>query len=246
MRDIGIIITSGIKNNINYKIHMTVYIIVTMMLVFAIVAAFAILAISPEMEKEIPDRARMELFLGIIMYVTSILFMGINLNAFAFLTMTKEKSRGNIESLLATPLSAGSIWLAKSIAVFIPGFVIGEILTFIVMIIINYMYFVPRLGFLINPWIAVSSFIAVPLIFLGLSMLSHLVGLTGKPASGNVIVQIFLPVFSSLMINLAVHNVLEINSWSFTAVNLGTAAVMAIIMVSLKNRLTKERIVLSD
>ena len=51
------------------------------------------------------------------------------MNVFAFQSMTKEKSRGNIESLLATPVSVKNIWVAKSLAVFIPGMVLGEILT---------------------------------------------------------------------------------------------------------------------
>jgi len=159
--------------------------------------------------------------------------------------MTREKSRGIIESLLATPLNVKDIWIAKSLAVFLPGLVLGEVFAFIALMAINYIYFVPRIGFLITPWIAVSSFVAVPLIYLCLSLLVHLIGLTGKLATGNVIVQVFLPVFAALMINLVIRHILDATSWSFTLINLGIAVAVGVVVILLQPRLTKERIVLS-
>ncbi|OGF99952.1 hypothetical protein A2Y99_02525 [Candidatus Gottesmanbacteria bacterium RBG_13_37_7] len=101
------------------------------------------------------------------------------------------------------------------------------------------------MGFLITPWMAISSFVAVPLIYLCLSLLVHLVGLTGKPATGNVIVQVFLPIIMTLMINLMIHHILDAVSWLFTLANLGIAAAIGIIVIFLQPRLTRERIVLS-
>ncbi len=158
--------------------------------------------------------------------------------------MTREKSRGNIESLMATPLDVKDIWIAKSLAVFMPGMIIGEILTLAALLAVNYIYFVPRVGFIFTQWMALSSFLAVPLIYLSLSLLVHLIGLTGKPATGNVVAQIFLPVSLTLMINLLIRNILDA-SWPFTLVNFGIAVVMAVIVIILKSRITKERIVLS-
>lgn len=246
MKDMGLIIKTGIKNNIHLKAPLIVYILVTLICVVGITVIFSVITISPETDKQIPDRSVLELFLGLIMYSTCTIGMGVYLNAFAFQSITREKTRGIIESLLATPLKLNTIWAGKSIAIFIPGMLLGEILTVIVMIAVNYIYFIPGIGFLLNPWTAVNSFIIVPFIFLGLSLLSYLVGLTGRPASGNIIVQIFLPVIITLMINLSVHHILEITSWSFAAANMGVAAVIAIIIVCLKHRLTKERMVLSS
>jgi hypothetical protein len=47
------------------------------------------------------------------------------------------------------------------------------------------------------------------------------------------------------MINLAVRNILDITSWSFTLANLGIAAAIIIPIIFLQPRLTRERIVLS-
>ncbi|MBC8387821.1 MAG: hypothetical protein H8E13_07210 [Actinobacteria bacterium] len=245
MKDTNLLIITSIRNNLRSKITLIVYIAVVIICVLGIAIAFCLFFIAPAMDVELPDRSELELYLGLIMYTTCFIGLGVNLNAFAFQSMTREKSRGNIESLLATPLKVKDIWIAKSLAVFVPGLVLGEILTLIVLIAINYIYFVPKIGFLFTPWIAMSSLITVPLIYLCLSLLVHLIGLTGKPATGNIIVQVFLPIIITLMINIIVRHILDITSWPFTLVNLGIAAAIAITIIFLRSRLTRERIVLS-
>ena len=245
MKDIGLIIIISVRNNLRLKSVTIVFIILTLMLVAGLALFFCLLLIAPAMDAALPDRANLELYLGLVMYTTCLMGLGINLNVFAFQSMTREKARGNIESLLATPLKVKDIWIAKSLAVFMPGLVLGEILTLIALIAINYIYFVPRIGFLFTPWIAVSSFLAVPLIYLCLSLFAHLIGLTSKPANGNVIVQVFLPIIMTLMINLMLHHILDAASWLFTVANLGIAAAIAITVIFLLPRLTRERIVLS-
>jgi ABC-2 type transport system permease protein len=245
MKNISLVIISSISNNLKSKALTVVFISVTLMIVAGLALFFCLLLISPAIKVESPDRALLEIYLSLIMYTTCIVCLGININIFAFQSMTREKSRGNIESLLATPLSAKGIWAAKSLAVFIPGLVLGEVLTFAAMLAVNYIYFVPKIGFIYTPWIGLSSFLAIPLIYLCLSLLVHLVGLTGKPATGNVIAQIFLPIVLTLMINLVLRNVLNAVSWQFTLANIGLAVIIAIIILFLRPRLTRERIVLS-
>jgi ABC-type Na+ efflux pump permease subunit len=245
MREISLITINSIRNNLKSKALTVVFVCITLMIVAGLTLFFCLLLITPAMDTSVPDRTQLELYLSLIMYTTCLICLGINLNVFAFQSMTREKSRGNIESLLATPLKVKDIWIAKSLAVFIPGLVLGDVLTLITLVAVNYIYFVPRIGFLFTPWIAVSSFLAAPLIYLCLSLLAHLIGLTGKPANGNVIVQIFLPVIMTLMINLVLHNVLNAASWTFTAVNLALAAIIIIIIIFFLSRLTRERVVLS-
>jgi ABC-2 type transport system permease protein len=245
MKDIGLILAATIKNNLRSKVVNLVVLSVVILCVAGLVITFCLVLIAPAMNTTAPDKANLVSYLSMIMCVTCLLGLGVNMNASAFQTMTREKSRGNIESLLATPLEPGDIWIAKSLAVFVPGLILGEVLTVIVMLIINYVYFIPETGFLINPWMVISNFVAVPLVYLGLSLAVHLVGLTGKPATGNVIVQIFLPVFVALTINLVVRSVLDAGSWIFTLINFGAAAVLGIVILLLRPRLAKERIVLS-
>jgi len=197
------------------------------------------------MKKELPDRNNLELYLGLIVYTSCYIGVGINLNVFSYMPLTREKTRGNIESLLATPLRVKEIWLAKSLAIFLPGLVLGEILTLITLIAVNIIYIVPKLNFLITPWIVICSFVAVPLIYFFISLLVHLIGLTGRPMTANVINIFFLNIIAALMINLAAHRILDLTSWSFTAANLGIAVVVGLIIILLQSRLNKEKIVLS-
>jgi ABC-2 type transport system permease protein len=245
MKKISLVIISSISNNLKSKALTVVFISVTLMIVAGLALFFCLLLIGPAIKAESPDWSLLELYLSLIMYTTSIICMGINMNIFAFQSMTREKSRGNLESLLATPLTAKDIWAAKSLSVFIPGLVLGEVLTFAALMTVNYIYFVPKTGFIFTLWIGLSSFLAVPLVYLCLSLLVHLVGLSGKPATGNIIAQIFLPVVLALMINLILRKVLDAASWPFTLANFGLAAVIAIIIIFLQPRLTRERIVLS-
>ena len=122
----------------------------------------------------------------------------------------------------------------------------GEILTLITLITVNYIYFVPSIGFIFTPWIAVNGFIVAPVVYLCLGLLAYLVGLTGKPATGNIIAQIFLPVMINIMIQITLRtDILNSASWSFAAANIGLALLIIIIIFFLQPRLTKEKIVLS-
>ena len=141
MRDIILITISSIRNNLKSKALTIVFVSVTLMIVAGLTLFFCLLLISPAMDAPVPDRTQLELYLSLIMYTTCLICLGISLNVFAFQSMTREKYRGNIESLMATPLGVKDIWIAKSLAVFIPGIVLGEILTLAALLAVNYIYF---------------------------------------------------------------------------------------------------------
>jgi len=246
MSNTGTIINSSIKNNLNSKTLTVAFIGMSIMLAAGLVIFLSLMLIKPLVEAGSPERSDLELYLTLVTYTTCIICLGISLNVFAFQSMTREKARGNIESLLATPLKIKDIWIAKSLAIFLPGLVLGVVLGVIVMVAINYIYFVPVAGFIFTPWIAITCFLAAPLIYLCLSLLTHLVGLFNKTANGNIIAQISLPVIIALMINLMLHHVVDAASWSFTLLNLGLALLIFIVTLVLLPRLGVERVVLSQ
>jgi ABC-type Na+ efflux pump permease subunit len=246
MSNTGTIINSSIKNNLNSKTLTVAFIGMSIMLAAGLVIFLSLMLIKPLVEAGPPERSDLELYLTLVTYTTCIICLGISLNVFAFQSMTREKARGNIESLLATPLKIKDIWIAKSLAIFLPGLVLGVVLGVIVMVAINYIYFVPVAGFIFTPWIAITCFLAAPLIYLCLSLLTHLVGLFNKTANGNIIAQISLPVIIALMINLMLHHVVDAASWSFTLLNLGLALLIFIVTLVLLPRLGVERVVLSQ
>jgi hypothetical protein len=246
MKNIVLLTIAGLKDNLRLKTTSILYILITIMLLVALAVFLVIFLIAPELNSYRPNIAKLELYLGLIMYSASVLGLGVYLNSMGYTSMIREKSRGNIQSLLATTLNIKDIWLGKSIAVFIPGFILGELLTLITLITINYIYFVPTVGFLFNPWIAVSCFFAVPLIYFCLGLLVNLIGLRGKPANAMLTAQVFLPLLLSGMINLLLRsNILDGTSWSFTIANIGIAAIITIIVIFYQLCLSKEKIVLS-
>jgi hypothetical protein len=245
MRDIVLIAATTIRNNLRLKAVIAVAFAVVVICAISLVVAFCILAIAPAMKAETPDRRTLEMFLSVVVYSACLVGLGVNMNVFVFQSLTREKSRGNITALLATPLETSQVWIGKSLGIFLPGLVLGEVLGATSLVAVNYIYFVPRIGFLINGWMIISSLVAVPLIYVSLSLLVHIIGLTGKPATGNAIVQVFLPVFASAMINLGVRDVLDSSSWSFAAANLGLAVVIGGVVILLRPRLTRETIILS-
>jgi len=245
MSEIVLVTLSSIKNNLKLKTVAIAFAGVTLICALGLILAMSLILIAPETEKAAPDLSLLELYLGVVLYAVSLICVGVYMNSFAFQSMTREKSRGNIDALLATPLRVKSVWIAKSLAVFLPGFIVGVIVTVITLVALNYLYFVPLNGFQANPWMLVSSLVGVPLIYLFLSLLVHLVGLTGRPSSGNVIVQIFLPVFTAMMINLMVRSVLDPGSWLFLVINLGIAALIGVIVLVLRPGVTAEKMVLS-
>jgi ABC-type transport system involved in multi-copper enzyme maturation permease subunit len=246
MKNISTLINTNIKNNFNAKTVAVIWYGFAILLVVAMIALFGILLIAPELDKISPDKTKLDIYLSVILFSASLLGLGINLNALGFSSMVKEKSRGNIQSLLATPLKLKEIWLGKSLAIFISGLILCELLTLITLIAVNYIYFVPTIGFLFNPWIAVNCFIVFPALYLCLGLLVYLIGLTGKPTNANIIALVFLPLFVNIVIQLPLRsNFMDFTSWPFTLVNIGITLVIAIIVVILQSRISKEKVVLS-
>ena len=83
MRDIGLIITTSIRNDLRLKIRTIVCVGVVLICVIGIALAFCLFFIAPAMEAELPDRSKLELYLSLIMYTTCLIGVGVNLNAFA-------------------------------------------------------------------------------------------------------------------------------------------------------------------
>jgi ABC-type Na+ efflux pump permease subunit len=245
MRNIGPLLITSIRNNFRSKGAVFVWITLSLMLSIILATAGCLFLLAPAVEAKVPDRGAVGRYLSLIVYFACLMGVGLALNVFTAQPLVKEKAQRTIESLLATPLKVKDIWLAKSLAVFLPGLLVGEVLALIALIAVNYIYIVPKMGFLITPWMAISSFVAVPAMYFSLGLLVYLVGLAGDAIAGNVIAQVFLSGIAALMINLGARNVLDPTLSLFTWVNLLIAAVLGIVVLALHPLLTKERIVLS-
>ncbi len=245
MSNIWLVTAAGFKNAFRMKTGMMILIGVTLICVVGIALLMCILLIAPEMASAVPDRSVLEAHLSVILYSSSLISIGVALNSLVFQTMVREQARGNLAALMATPLKVFDIWLGKSLALFIPGLIIAIVLTVLNLIIINVIYFLPGIGFVCNWQMLVSSLVIVPVMYLFFGMFVQLIGFTTKPVTGNIIAQVFLPVMANLMLQLAIRNVININSWQFMVINLGIAVILGVIVLSMKARLTPERVILA-
>jgi ABC-type Na+ efflux pump permease subunit len=245
MNNIRLVMKAAISNNLRRRDVLIVCAGVVFICVIGVAAIFTTQFIHPQVIAVAPDRLVLENFLGLILFTTSIISIGVYASVFSFQSIVREKSRGNIQALLATPLAPGDIWLGKSLAAFLPGLMLAELMTLAVFLIINTIYIIPEVGLIVTPWMVISSFIAVPLVYFTLTLLVHVVGLTSKPATANVIAQIFLPVIITVMINLAVRNIPSAASWLFTVILLGVAAIFGAVVLMIRSKITTERMVMS-
>ncbi len=245
MKYTALVMNSTMKSVLRLRAVTAVTVGVVFICVIGLAVLFGTQFIGPEVNKTVLDRSVLENYLGLIMFITSFLSAGIHTSALAFQSLTREKARGSVQSLLATPLAPQDIWLGKSLGVFLPGLAFAVVMTIAALLAINHVYFVPDIGFVVTPWMIISTFVAVPLVYLALSLLVHLVGLIGKPMTANVVAQVFMPVMTALMINLAIREVPNAGSLLFAVILLSAAAVMGILVLMLRRKLTAERIILS-
>lgn len=245
MSNIGLVTSAGIKNVFRMKIVLIILIPITLICVAGVVILVCLLLIKPEMALSAPDRGALEGYVSLVLYSSTIIGIGVTLNSTLFHTMVKEKSRGNLTAILATPIKVSEVWMGKSLSLFIPGLVLGILLAALSWLIVNVVYFLPDIGFVFSLEGAISSLVAVPLMYLFFGMFVHLIGLTAKPATGNVIAQIFLPVIANVMIQIVVRSSMDAGSWQFMTMNLGLVVIMIGLVLALRPRLTPERIILS-
>lgn len=192
-------------------------------------------------------RPMLGLIMSLISYFLPLSILMTFIWAFASLPIIKEKVNGNIESLLATPLGPREIWIGKSLAIFVPGFVISVVSTIIVLLAINLVAIKPATGvFFFSVQILLTCFIINPMLFFGLLLFIILFSLVNNPDIA--IAPSFLVGFGLMTgIPLGVATgVVDLASWSFLLwYTAGTVAVWAVICY-LSRLLTKEKIVLSS
>lgn len=192
-------------------------------------------------------RPWLELIIGLVAYFLPLIVLMSFIWAFASLPIIKEKVNGNIECLLATPLSPKALWMGKSLAVFIPGYAISVITTLLVVLAVNLFTIHPATGCFVLPIPAlVAGFIINPLLFFGLLAFIVLFSLAKNP---DIAIAPSFIIGFGLMMGLPIGiatGVIDLASWTFALCYLGAAVVAWAIVFYLSRLLTKENIVLSS
>jgi ABC-type transport system involved in multi-copper enzyme maturation permease subunit len=226
------------------------FLIISIIFAIITVAASAIIAVvltKQEFLTTVKAKPVFELIIGLIGYFLPLSVLMTFIWSFTNLTIIKDKVNGNIESLLATPLSAKEIWIGKSTAIFLPGYIISFISTIIILLILNFFVIFPVVGNLILPVpLLLTSFFINPLFFLALLLFIVLFSLAGNP---DIAIAPSFIVGFGLMLGIPLGVALgKINlvSWSFTLWSLGAAIIFLAADFSLYRLLIKESIVLSS
>lgn len=246
MSGLGTLIAANIRNSYRLKVAVFLMFGLSVLLVAGLIALVCVLAIAPETRSPSPNAAKVARYLGLIVYGSGLLAMGMNLNVFTANNLVKEKTQRLFESILAGPVEARTLWLAKSLAVFLPGLVLCETFAIVSLLAVNALIVTTRMGFLAPPTMIFNGLALVPILYFPLCCLVLLVGLSANPISGNVIANVAFSALVTLVINLVAHAGLDVGSFAFTLAHLALAGGVGLLVLALQPRLTKERIVLSS
>ncbi len=192
-------------------------------------------------------RPMLKLIIGIIVYSITLFAPITTIWGFASIPIAKEKVNGNIDSLLSTPLSPKTIWMAKSLSIYLPGWIMSMLSTSIAVLILNGFVITPTTSRFILPTpVLFIGLLTNPLFTFGLTALTILLAFAYHPDTA--LAPAFLIGFG-LMIGIPVGlalRVIDLTSWTFVYYNLAAAIAIWIIICFLSSLLTKERITLSS
>ena len=164
-----------------------IIVIVSVLITVAAAAAISVVLGRQEWIGEASARPGLDLIVSLIAYFMPLLILISFIWSFATLPITKEKVNGNIECLLATPLTPRALWLGKCLAVFLPGYAVSVIAALLVLLVVNLIAINPAAGCLILPAPALlTGFIINPLLFLGLLAFMVLFSLANNPEIATV------------------------------------------------------------
>lgn len=192
-------------------------------------------------------RPLLELILGILAYFLPLFILMAFIWACASMPVVQEKVNGNLDALLATPLGTKEIWIAKSLAVFIPGFVISLTATLVMLLVVNLSVILPNTGEFILPGpVLLIGFLINPVLFFGLLAFIVLYSMAGNPDIA--IAPSFILGFG-LMIGIPLGlatGTINLASWTFALWYTAGTVLVWILILYLSRLLTKEKVVLSS
>jgi ABC-2 type transport system permease protein len=223
-----------------------------MIIIMAAVTVAAAVGISIALSRqswlgEPEARPVLGLFIGLVLYFLPFVILLAFVWAFGNLPVTREKVNGNIESLMATPLSPRGLWLGKSFAIFLPAYLISIVTSAVVVAAINLTAILPATGeFMLPVSTLILGFVANPLLFLALLLFMILFSMANNP---DIALGPSLIIGFGMMMGMPVGlgmGWFDLSSWMFTLWYLvGTVAVLSVVLC-LTRLLTRQNVVLSS
>ena len=192
-------------------------------------------------------RSVLEFITSLVIYFLPFVVLIAFIWSFASFSVIKEKVNGNIECLIATPLSPGELLIGKGLAVFLPGYMISFITLGVVLITINLSVYLPGWNTIILPGSSlVLGLVINPMLFLSILFITLILSLANNPDIA--MTPSFLIGFG-LMIGIPVclgTGSVDFTSWSFALWYLLGVAIVLLVMLYTSKSLTRQNIVLSS
>lgn len=176
-------------------------------------------------------------------YFAAFVGAGMGYSVLLVVPLTRAQATGQVISLLATPVGPRRYWRARSVALWLPGLAAGVVAPLGVLVALRRLSVPATLDVALNGWLMLATFVAVPLIYVGVSLVVNAVALTASPNTGNVIGIIFYAGGSSLMGQLLTKGALT--AQAFWWVNAALAAVALVAGAVVGVRVQAERMVLA-
>ena len=181
--------------------------------------------------------------ISVAAYFAAFVGTGLAYSVLLVVPLTRAQATGQVISLLATPVGPRRLWLARAGALWLPGLAAGVLAPLGVLGALRWLSVPATLGVVLDGWLMLATFVAVPLAYVGLSLVVNAVALTASPNAGNVLAIIFYSGGSSLMGQLLGRG--AVSSQGFWWVNAALAAVALLAGAVLSGRVQAERMVLA-
>lgn len=244
MRKLMVLI--GIQNKRNFQNYSLFVVYLCIMLIAAtvvgVIGAFAI--IGPYLKTAGANSQTASYYLSMLCYALMVCVAGICFDVMFSVPFAKDQYNGNVEAMLAASVSPKSLWRSKSLALFLPSVIVSYVAVVAMALILKTKYFTGGIELRFSPWLTVTTFIIVPLVYLVLCFLMNLIGLNYGVEGGMVLGTILGPCYATLFINIGARKTLDPQGFGFLAANAAVGVVLLILCLVLQRRLDKERIVL--
>ncbi len=185
-------------------------------------------------------------FMNSVAYALPLMYSIFVCSIFATYSVVLDKTKRNLESLMATPVSIVQIWLGKSLAVTLPAIAIGLVISVLDYMVLSFGFIVPRTHVFLFPDVVaiVSAIIIVPVLVFCVVLIVTNVQLTiTNPRIANIV---FTLIFVLLVFTINAIGGLGISIGYFPLIYLGVIVLCALVALGLSRSLTKEKVILSS
>lgn len=171
----------------------------------------------------------------------------VNIPIFTTAPLTRDKETRTVANLLVTPLHPQEIVTGKSLAVFLPGYLVSLISPFLVALVVNFARIVPAGGsFYLPAPLLLAIFVITPVFCYSLTTLTIQLSMITSPELA--ILPSYLLGFA-LLLGIPIGSgmgIIDLAAWQFLLLYAGVAFLMWVLVWSISFLLTKERIILSN